>query len=316
MKNGILLVLVFLICGTAHAGLQRALQLKVDGILRQYDLYLPNNPGNGKRPLVILYHGYMGDSDAMTGENNKQAPYKLWLKLAQRNNFIVAIPNGEKGADGYRGWNDCRADATTNPTTDDVKFTLAMIDAIKNQTPIDARRIYASGTSNGGNMVIRLAMEVPQKFAAVAAVAASNPVENKCRETHQPISVLFMNGTADPLLPYKGGPVAKESAGRGMAMSTQDSVNYWRKVDKTSSTPSVDELPDIETHDESSVTRYIYKNAEQNTEVVLYEVKNGGHTEPSREEKYSWLYRRIVGRQNYDIEMAEEVWAFFQNKRR
>lgn len=316
MKKLLLLILVVLASAQAHAGLQRDLQLKVDNITRHYDLYLPDNLASGKRPLVILYHGHMGDSDVMTGANNRYAPYKLWLTLAQRNNFIVAIPNGEKGVDGYRGWNDCRADSTTNPTSDDVAFTLRLIDAINQQTPVDASRIYATGTSNGGNMVIRLAMEVPEKFAAVAAIVASNPVKNKCKEKRLPISILFMNGTADPLLPYQGGRVGKASAGRGEAMSTQDTLEYWMKVDQTESQPSVYDFPDSETHDDSSVTRYIYKNAQQGTEVVLYKVKNGGHTEPSRVEKYRWLYKQIVGRQNYDIEMAEEVWAFFQNKHR
>ena len=262
MKNRFLLVLVFLICGTAHAGLQRALQLKVGGNIRQYDLYLPNNAVNRKRPLVILYHGYMGDSDVMTGENDKPAPYRHWLKLAQRNNFVVAIPNGEKGADGYRGWNDCRGDARTNPVSDDVKFSLALVDAIKQQTPIDDSRIYASGSSNGGNMVIRLAMEVPTKFAAVAAVVASNPVNNKCQQKRLPISILFMNGTADPLLPYAGGQIGKESESRGVAMSTQATVDYWREVDRTAAQPSVYRFADSETHDESTVTRFIYKNEE------------------------------------------------------
>jgi polyhydroxybutyrate depolymerase len=316
MKNRVILILMFLFCGTAHAGLQRALQLKLNDGVREYDLFVPDNTDNVKRPLVILYHGHMGDSDGMTGANDRYAPYKLWLKLAQRNNFIVAIPNGDKGADGYRGWNDCRADTSTNPRSDDVAFTLRMIEAINRQHPVDTRRIYATGSSNGGNMVIRLAMEVPQKFAAVAAVVASNPLKNKCKPQHQPISILFMNGTADPVLPYRGGPVGRQTAGRGEAMSTDDTLKYWREVDRTGPQPEVYDFPDTESHDESTVTRYIYKNVQQGTEVVLYKVKNGGHTEPSREEKYRWLYKRIVGNQNYDIEMAEEVWAFFQNKHR
>ena len=251
MKIKPLLLLAVFISVQAHASLQRGLQLKVDGTVRHYDLYLPDHATSDMRPLVILYHGHMGDSDVMTGANDRPAPYKLWLKLAQRNNFIVAIPTGDKGIDGYRGWNDCRADTTTNPTSDDVAFTLQLIEAINQQTPVDRHRIYATGTSNGGNMAIRLAMEVPEKFAAVAAIVASNPVKNKCKQTRKPISILFMNGTADPLLPYQGGQVGKQSAGRGLAMSVQDTLRYWRDVDKTESQPSVYNFPDIETHDES-----------------------------------------------------------------
>jgi polyhydroxybutyrate depolymerase len=316
MKNKLLLFFALLGSVQAHAGLQRALPLQVDKLTRQYDLYIPDRPAGKARPLVILYHGHMGDSDVMTGENHRHAPYKVWLQLAQRNNFIVAVPNGEKGSDGYRGWNDCRADTTTNPATDDVKFTLRLIDAINRRTPVDRHRIYATGTSNGGNMVIRLAMEVPQKFAALAAVVASNPVKNKCKETHQPISILFMNGTADPILPYQGGKVGKEKSGRGVALSTQDTVQYWLKIDQIKAQPLVHQFPDSDRRDDSTVTRYIYKSAQAGPQVVLYEVKGGGHTEPSHQEQYRWLYKLIVGKQNHDIEMAKQVWAFFKDKKR
>ena len=316
MKNKLLLLSVLFVSTQTHAALQRGLQLKLDNTTRQYDLYLPDKPATGARPLVILYHGHMGDSDVMTGANHKHAPYKRWLQLAQQDNFIVAVPNGEKGSDGYRGWNDCRADTTTNPASDDVKFSLRLIDAINQRSPVDRHRIYATGTSNGGNMVIRLAMEVPQTFAAVAAVVASNPVKNKCRQTRQPISILFMNGTKDPILPYQGGKVGKKSAGRGVALSAQDTIQYWLKVDHIEAQPLVHMFPDRDHRDDSTVTRYTYQNAQAGPQVVLYQVKGGGHTEPSRVEKYRWLYKLIVGKQNHDIEMADEVWAFFKNKKR
>lgn len=313
-KSGIFVAL--LLSTPLHAELQRGRQVKVDDAVRTYDLYLPAAAVTAKRPLVILYHGHMGNSDVMTGANHRSAPYKVWLKLADKENFIVAVPNGEKGSDGDRGWNDCRGDTTTNPATDDVNFTLRLIDTIDRQYPVDRRRIYATGTSNGGNMVIRLAMEVPHVFAAVAAVVASNPAQNKCTEQRKPISILFMNGTGDPLLPYQGGRVGKESAGRGVAVSTADSVKYWTQINQTIAQPEMHHFPDIDPRDGGTVIRSIYKNAQQDTEVVLYEVNNGGHTEPSLQEKYGRLYKLIVGKQNHDIEMAEEVWAFFKSKQR
>ncbi len=37
----------------------------------------------------------------------------------------------------------------------------------------------------------------------------------------------------------------------------------------------------------------------------------GGHSEPSLREQLGWLYKQIIGKQNRDIEIAEEVWMFF-----
>ena len=178
------ILFLFLIFGTQStlAELQRGLSLNIDEQQRSYDLFIPDNKPNSKRPLVIMFHGYSGNSDLMTGESNKRSPYKLWLKLAQQNNFLVAAPNGMLGSENKPGWNDCRADSISNPDYDDVNFTLKLIKKIKKEYSVDPRRIYATGTSNGGNMVIRLAMEVPEIFAAVAPIVASNPYHSECME--------------------------------------------------------------------------------------------------------------------------------------
>jgi polyhydroxybutyrate depolymerase len=47
---------------------------------------------------------------------------------------------------------------------------------------------------------------------------------------------------------------------------------------------------------------------------MLYKVVNGGHIEPSRRERYSFLWTAFVGTQNEDIESAEEIWKFFKEK--
>ena len=44
---------------------------------------------------------------------------------------------------------------------------------------------------------------------------------------------------------------------------------------------------------------------------AVYRIDGGGHNEPSIEERYRALFLRVVGEQNHDIEMADEVWAFF-----
>lgn len=312
---GLLFCVLIFSTNISRAELLQGLNLTVDGRQRSFDLYIPNAP-QSKRPLVLLYHGHFGSADVMTGANGKKAPYKRWLSLAERENFLVAIPNGERGADRKRGWNDCRADAHSNPETDDVRFSLQLIDALNSQYAVDLTRVYATGTSNGGNMVLRLAMEAPQYFAAVAAIVASNPLHNECREKHQPISVLIMNGTDDPFLPYHGGKVGKDKHERGTAISTPATIDYWCRINNIKIKPVLHAFPDIAPRDQSTVTRYAYLHGTNNTEVVLYEVRHGGHSEPSLNEHYGRIYKWLVGAQNYDIEMADEVWKFFRTKSR
>ena len=298
----------------AIAGLFKDQTLQVGELTRTYDLYVPDRRGDDPRPLVVLLHGHMGDADVMTGGNRKAAPYKVWLEIAAREGLVVAVPDGAVGSDGYRGWNDCRGDAQTNPKTNDVAFIDRLIDAVAARTAVDRRRIYVHGTSNGGNMVYRLAQELPERFAAFAAVVAAMPAHNTCRQATQAVSLLIMNGTDDPILPYRGGAVgrrARDKEARGTVLSTADTLNYWLARDGITTGPAVTNLPDTDTRDGGTVHVERYTGGKAGSEVVLYEVRGGGHTEPSRSERYRRLYRLIVGAQNGDIEMAEEVWKFF-----
>ena len=88
-------------------------------------------------------------------------------------------------------WNDCRGDTTTNPATDDVRFIVELAAAMADLL-IDENRIYVSGTSNGGHMSFRLAIEAGEKFAAIAPVVAALPaVQMLATDTH--VALLLIN---------------------------------------------------------------------------------------------------------------------------
>ncbi len=316
MKNRTIFVLMTLLGFVANvkAGLLKDWEFDIDGYKRTYDIFVPDSRAKEQIPLVLLLHGHMGDADVMTGENGKRAPYKVWLSIAKREGWLLVIPDGEFGSDGYRGWNDCRANAKTNPPTDDVKFLNNLIGQIAKQYPVDMNRVYVHGTSNGGNMAYRLAQESGEKYRAVAAVVAAMPEQNKCKPTNYPVSVLIMNGTDDPILPYDGGRVGKRESHkqeRGSVLSTMDTVKYWLTYNSIKSSPEEKQLQDRDKKDGSTVVVKRYAGGTNNTEVMLYEVRGGGHTEPSLVEHYGRVYSWIVGKQNKDFEMAEAVWMFF-----
>jgi len=285
--------------------------LTIDGQNREYQYFTPN-PNVASQPLVILLHGNGGTIDAMTGANNRPAPYRLWLDLAAQYQFAVAIPQGALGSNNKPGWNDCRQDATTNPTTDDVAFISSLIDQMQTELAIDTSRVYVTGTSNGGHMAIRLGIELRNKVAAVAPVVAAMPVNDKCIAA-SPQSILFMNGTDDPILPYAGGTIGEAGDNRGVVYSLTDSAWQWISTNGGLLSSTSENLPDLTTRDNSTVSRDQF-NTNDGNEVVVYTVHGGGHTEPSLVEQYSNVYELIVGEQNHDIEMADAIWEFFQNK--
>ncbi|MFK8163841.1 MAG: PHB depolymerase family esterase [Lewinella sp.] len=286
-------------------------KININGLEREYHIQTPPEPAG--KPLVILLHGHGGSSDQSIGAGVGKAVQKTWLDLAEDEDFTVIVPNGTLGPEDTRGWNDCRNDAPGNPETDDVAFISQLIDNTLVEFNYDSDRIYIAGVSNGASMSIRLAQEIPEKIAAFASIVNSMPGNSECPVSDVPLSVLFMNGTADPLVPYEGGQIASN---RGLVQSTTASVAYWVARNNTDTQPIVQDFDDRDPDDGSTVKKYHYLNGTNNTEVVLYEVIGGGHTEPSLVERYGNLYLAIVGTQNGDIEMAEEVWDFFRGKTR
>lgn len=276
---------------------------------RAYHLYIPTNYINA--PIVILFHGHSGNYDMLLGLDGVTAPYKEWLSIAERENVILLIPNGEFINNLNKGWNDCRSDAATNSKSDDVLFISSAIDEIITKYEANPKRVYLNGTSNGGHMCIRLANELPEKITAFATIVAANAVNSKCSNSTVPVSALFMNGTADPILPYDGGQM---SSNRGEVFSTASTIDYWVNRNGTESTADLFEFPDSMPEDSTTVERHLYKNGTNNTEVALYKVIRGGHNEPSKTERLSDLIMGLLGNQNGDIEMAEEVWNFFKDK--
>jgi polyhydroxybutyrate depolymerase len=297
-------------CGTVRLSkehriaLQTNQHINIHGITRTYHLYNPSLTVN--TPIVFLFHGNGGSADGIAGLTKVKAPYLPWFDIAANEGLILVIPDGTIGLKNSQGWNDCRNDAPRIPATDDVGFINTLLDTLQQTLRYDVRKVYMVGTSNGGHFVMRLAQDMPERITAFASIVASGPASSKCNTSAIPVSALIMNGTADPLVPYKGGITEN-----GTVVSTDSSIAYWVKRNGTKDTPIITEFPQKSS---SKVISYRYAQGLNGTEVMLYKVEGGGHIEPSRRERYSFLWTAFVGTQNGDIESAEEIWSFFKGK--
>ena len=275
---------------------------------RHYRLYVPDNLGGEVAPAVVLLHGRGGSAQQVVGGHGR-APSSRWLDVAKRDGLILLIPEGTTAPDGKQGWNDCRADAISNPETDDVAFIEQILDEVAQRVPIDRTAVYATGLSNGGHLALRLAIERPDLVAGIGAVAAAMPGETECASPTEPVAVLLMNGTDDPVLPFTGGRMAFN---RGLVLGASESIAIWADLAESESVGGPARLPDVDGGDDSTVTRTDYLGSEP---VSFYIVEGGGHTEPSRSERQRRFWTKIAGPQNGDIEMADEIWAFFEAAR-
>ncbi len=305
-------VVTLLDAGSLDAGPALFAGLQFDQLLggRTYHFYAPPRSVTERRPLVLLLHGNGGSADQIIGRNGKAAPFKRWLDIASRERLFLLIPNGTASEGASQGWNDCRGDATSNPTVDDVSFLLSALQEVTPQG-VDVNQVFATGISNGGHLSLRLAIEHPEVFHAVAPVVATMPAASECAAPTKPVSVFFLNGTEDPILPYDGGFVSNSGA-RGSVLSTRASVDVWRSVNGVTEPEIERALPDIAKDDGCTLTDFSSRSAWPT--VRLLRGDKGGHTEPSLTERYGSAFLLVVGRQNKDLEMADEVWTFFKSQ--
>jgi len=280
--------------------------ITVDGIERHFRWYRPEKVAPSP-PLVFVLHGSKGD-----GREARRSTYYEFDRLADRHGFLAVYPDGYE-----QHWNDCRAKApyeANKKNIDDVKFVSNMIDFLVEKEHANPDRVYATGISNGGQLAYRLALELPDRIAAVAPVAASLPDESNfdCTKSGKPVAILILNGTADPMNPYEGGEVALYGlfGSRGTVMSTDATVSYFAQLAGHHGPPLIVQYPDVATHDSSRAELQIWSDG-PGPEVVLLKVEGGGHTFPHPFHRFP----RFIGPTNADLDAAAEIWRFFTDKR-
>jgi polyhydroxybutyrate depolymerase len=290
------------------AGRDLSRTLTVGGLERSYLVHVPAQALARDRaqaaPLVIALHSGGGRARAFS-------TFTGFSKLADADGFIVAYPEGVEG-----NWNDGRSRVGNRALVDDIDdvgFILAIVQALAQDFAVDTKRVYVAGMSSGGVMALRAACDAADKIAAVAAVAAALPVRMKPRcNPAVPISVLIMNGSEDPVMPWRGGEIRLGMERLGRVISADETVTFWAEHDGCVTTPAVEDLPNKDPGDNTVVHRAVYPQC-QGAEVVLYTVDRGGHTWPGGPQ---YLPQAVVGRVTKDIDASQVIWDFFKRQAR
>ncbi|MEA2604245.1 MAG: polyhydroxybutyrate depolymerase [Acidobacteriota bacterium] len=277
--------------------------LEHGGRTRTWIAYVPTK-SQAHPALVIALHSSMG-----TAEQARQVYGYDFDRLAEKHGFIAVYPQGYEGH-----WNDCRVKgpfAAKIENVDDVGFLRALVDRLVKDHDADRAHVYVTGVSNGGAMTIRLALQTPDFARAYAAVVSSVPAPENMAITPkgEPVSMLLMNGTADPFNPWDGGDVVLYGVygNRGPVLSAQASIDYFLKLDGLSGPPSRTQIPDTDPNDGSTAERQRW-TAPGKRNLTFIRIQGGGHGIP-----HPAMYgRRLLGNSNRDFHAAYEIWDFFQ----
>lgn len=278
--------------------------IEVAGMNRTYTSYVPERPVKGA-PLVVVMHG--------SGEGGARMRIETGYgfdRLADQHGFVVVYPNA---FEGY--WDVCNVvgDVGANGLhIDDVGFLTQMVDKLVTEIGVDPNRVFAVGSSRGGFMAMRLALEAPARFRAVAAVSANmqTPDNFKCKPTGQGTSsVMIMNGTDDPLVPFDGGEVSLFGLfyKNGKVRSSRASGQYFADLNSVAGAPDTHETQLAEA---VRIEQFLWHN-DANVEVELVAIHGAGHGMPQP-------YRRrprLLGPSPAAPNGPEMIWEFFARQR-
>ena len=267
-------------------------QLRVGGEVRSYYLVPPAGPRPA--PAVVVLHGAAGTGLRMQRITRFTLASRGWAEI---------YPEGLG-----RRWNDGRTTSDGRPLAeaDDVGFLRALIVRLAGEGLIDPRRVYFAGISNGGAMIMRLICETPEIVAGAAIVAMTLPERLDCPDG-PPVPVLLIHGTADPLIPYEGGPArVPGGADRGRVRSARATAAFFAVRNRCGPFETImitDHFPE----DGTRVRLHTYRDCA--APVLHYIVEGGGHTWPGNRNRRR--IEKILGRTSRDISATFEIEAFF-----
>jgi len=206
-----------------------------------------------------------------------------------------------------RVWNDSRAAPrlARREGIDDIAFIRALVDRLTSDGTADPARVYLTGISNGSFLTDTIARQGAVRLAGI--VLCAGPGTETARRAWPrpvvPLPAVIFHGSADPLVPYGGGPIGAfgrmlrpragrpggPEPGRGAAIAAETAAGDWAAANGHGARPVVDSL--VPSAGDLGVTRMRWSTP-GHPPVVLYRVDGGGHTWPGGAQ---YLPARLIG---------------------
>ena len=298
---------------------------------REYLLFVPASTGPtiAGVPLVIFLHGMGATADWADEETG-------WSRFASREGFAVAIPQalppnpdqppkfltnppawqdggfdkdeGRRMKDEKKPGSDSGSDSSfiLHPSSlrhEDLAFLTAVMDDAAARVGADPNRVLVSGFSNGAAMAFRVAAELAGRVAALAAVAGYCRVPDP--RPSRPIPTLHVVGSADPLVPLRGGEVRNPWQHRYVRRPpVVETLETWARGIGCDPVP----VSDSSSAGSGSLQVDTYPGPVEFRAVVI---EGLGHHWPGGRGRFN---HRIAGPPSNAVDGTALVWGFFQRQ--
>lgn len=272
------------------------LKMTINNLDRYFKVHIPKSFSKDKKNTVIFaLHGGGGNMEIQSNDE-----YYNLISFSEKNNTVMVFPNGfsEFKSGKFATWNagTCCAKAR-DQKIDDVKFIKNIYSFLETKLKMDKKKVFAIGMSNGAMMSYKLACEMPDVFAGIAAVAGTDNTVN-C-EHASPISLIHFHAKNDDHVLFEGGlgPKAINKEAESNFNSVDYSIKKWLKINKcTNDKKRIVNLKDAFCD--------LYSKCSNKTKIQLCVTQNGGHSWPGG--------KKILGTTPTSTISANEIlWEFF-----
>jgi polyhydroxybutyrate depolymerase len=290
--------------------------LTFDGAARDYRVHVPPAAVYGQPlPMVMNLHGATqnGQLEELTSDMDANADQHGYLVVYPDGTRISKVLTPDPVAKSAQyGWNAgqcCGLPVTTHQNS--VGFLERVIADVAARTPVNLRRVYMTGISNGGMMAYAMAAEASDHVAAIASV--SGQVELPTIHPSRPVPTMEFHSVNDPIALFAGTPNKNPK----LVLSVMEGIRQWVKADGCATTPHAG--PEIVGAPGSisageTATPITYTHCAAGTQVALWRFTGSGHVWPGSPlntgPMKDWILAG-VGRGIVLVNANETMWQFF-----